>query len=329
MESQLDRKRFKRYKLAEIYQFPEPEWLIEDVFYSGTLNMIFGPPETCKTFVALDMAMCIAHGKKWHGKKVKQGNVLYVCAEGAPLIGARYRAWEQENNITVTENIDIILDAPQMYQLSDIKIFLDSLKGEQFSMIFFDTFSRTMDGANENSSEDVTKWINTASKLQKLNHAAVCAVHHLGKQKDKGARGHSSFKSACDTMIEVKRVGGKGSNNIKLVCDKLKDAEHFDDFDLVTKEKTLSSGNTSLVMVDGIEKEEQPTGKEKEALERLAGLRDASFKLWCGSTADRTFRNYSTWLQDHGYVKKSEGNKGTFSLTMKGQSVFLPEIEEE
>jgi hypothetical protein len=70
-------------------------------------------------------------------------------------------------------------------------------------MIIIDTLSRAMSGANENSPEDMTKFIGNCDKLRELTGAHVATVHHSGKDKAAGARGHSSLRAATDTEIEL------------------------------------------------------------------------------------------------------------------------------
>ncbi len=70
-------------------------------------------------------------------------------------------------------------------------------------MIVIDTLSRAMSGANENSPEDMTKFIGNCDQLRELTGAHVATVHHSGKDKAAGARGHSSLRAATDTEIEL------------------------------------------------------------------------------------------------------------------------------
>ena len=57
-------------------------WLIDGVIAPNTINWVVASPESFKTFIALDMAACIASGRPWHGRSTKQTRVLYLSAEG-------------------------------------------------------------------------------------------------------------------------------------------------------------------------------------------------------------------------------------------------------
>lgn len=67
-------------------------WLIEGVIAPNTINWMVASPESFKTFIALDMAACIASGRPWHGRSTKQTRVLYLSAEGGDDIHIRRAA---------------------------------------------------------------------------------------------------------------------------------------------------------------------------------------------------------------------------------------------
>ena len=67
-------------------------WLIDGVIAPNTINWVVASPESFKTFIALDMAACIASGRPWHGRSTKQTRVLYLSAEGGNDIHFRRAA---------------------------------------------------------------------------------------------------------------------------------------------------------------------------------------------------------------------------------------------
>lgn len=70
-------------------------------------------------------------------------------------------------------------------------------------LVIIDTLNRAAPGADENSSVDRGNIIASAKKLQNLIGGLVLFVHHSGKDKFKGLRGHSSLYAALDSAIEV------------------------------------------------------------------------------------------------------------------------------
>jgi hypothetical protein len=57
-------------------------WLIKGLLPAQGLALLYGHPGSGKTFLALDFSGHVAMGWDWHGRKVKQGLVVYVAAEG-------------------------------------------------------------------------------------------------------------------------------------------------------------------------------------------------------------------------------------------------------
>src|SRR4051812_12813840 len=53
---------------------PEPQALIEGVLDRRTLALLAAPFGRCKTFVALDWALCTHTGKPWQSRLVRTGN---------------------------------------------------------------------------------------------------------------------------------------------------------------------------------------------------------------------------------------------------------------
>ena len=60
-----------------------------------------------------------------------------------------------------------------------------------------------MAGGDENSSVDMGAMVKHLDAIRAATKAHLMVVHHSGKNKAKGARGHSLLRAATDTEIEV------------------------------------------------------------------------------------------------------------------------------
>ena len=72
-------------------------------------------------------------------------------------------------------------------------------------LVVVDTVSRALAGGDENSPGDMGAIVCSLDRLRDEFNCHVLAVHHLGKDATRGARGHSRLTCNLDTVIEVTR----------------------------------------------------------------------------------------------------------------------------
>ena len=60
---------------------------------------------------------------------------------------------------------------------------------------------------SENDGRDMGMFISNIMRLKAYFNCHILIVHHTGKDRSKGARGHSSLRAALDTEIELKADG--------------------------------------------------------------------------------------------------------------------------
>ena len=70
-------------------------YLVKGLIPRTGLTVIWGPPKCGKSFWAFDVSMHIALGWEYHGRRVKQGAVVYCALEGAEGFRARIEAFRQ------------------------------------------------------------------------------------------------------------------------------------------------------------------------------------------------------------------------------------------
>lgn len=112
---------FKLLSVQDVMNRPPPAWLVENVLQSDSHAMIYGAPGSYKTFAALDLACHIAIGAEWHGRKTKQGPVIYVATESLGGIGRRLEAWQEAHESEVSEHLHFLEDAVQLHDGAHIK----------------------------------------------------------------------------------------------------------------------------------------------------------------------------------------------------------------
>jgi hypothetical protein len=195
-------------------------WMVKGVLPKGALGVVYGASGSGKSFVVLDMGMAIARGVEWRQRRVKQGRVAYIAAEGADGFRKRIAAYCQANSLDPsTIPMTVLNAAPNLMEKDDARDIVLGVKASGGAdLIIVDTLAQSMPGANENAGEDVGKALGYCKLIHKHTGAMVLLIHHSGKDATKGARGWSGLRAAADAEIEV--VRGDTGRAMKLTKNK-------------------------------------------------------------------------------------------------------------
>ena len=217
-----------RFQFEPVHTFASTTaapWIVKGVLPQAGLAVIYGASGAGKSFVVLDLALAIAQGRPWRGRKVRQGRVAYVAAEGADGFRKRLAAYAQHHKVDLAQvPVSVLNGAPNLMLLEDAKDLAAGVlaAGADTSVIVVDTLAQTTPGANENAGEDMGKALGHCKRLHELTGALVVLIHHSGKDQARGARGWSGLRAAADAEIEVVRTE-TGQRSLRL--SKAKDGE--------------------------------------------------------------------------------------------------------
>lgn len=200
------------------------EWLVKGIIEQGSLNLLFGEPASGKSLIGLDFAFCIAAGIDWHDHRTKQTDVVIVAGEGHSGIARRIKALEVKYQINAPKNLVISEKPAQLLDEDNAQLVADSIKAicPNPGLVIIDTLHRNMDG-DENSSQDIGRFIHNLDTHIKPLGAAVLVVHHTGHSDKQRSRGSSSIRAAMDGEFSASKKNG----GIILSCHKAKDFEAF------------------------------------------------------------------------------------------------------
>lgn len=212
-------------------------WLIKNVLPAEGLGVIFGRPGSGKTFSVMDIAMHVAAGIKWRGKKVRAAAVSYVSPEAGRLGVNRVIGWSRHHGIPWPEGFRL---SPAQINLcsdqTDADALIADIKANQpgCRLVVIDTLNRAMAGGDENSGEDMGRFVALCDHIAKQLACFVLVVHHSGKDAAKGSRGHSSLLGAVSLELEVtKEQGQPGTIKVTKMRDGEDGAEYGFDIDSV------------------------------------------------------------------------------------------------
>jgi len=208
------------------------QWLIDSFLEKDSLVSIFGPPEGCKSLVAMDMGLCIATGKEWNKFKTSQGTVFFIAGEGTNGLSKRKEAWVKGNdcsNDQLLNNFFLSKGAADFCSKESVINVAQSIEntckesGTPPALIIIDTLARNFGSGNENSTEDMNKFIeHIDTYLRKPFKTTVLIIHHSGHGSHDRGRGSSALKAGMDTEYKVT----KKDTLVSMKCTKMKDASY-------------------------------------------------------------------------------------------------------
>jgi len=189
--------------------------LVKGLLLANSLVVIYGESNSGKSFWILDLALCIASGKPWRGRRVEKGLVVYVPLEGVVPLRNRVSAYRKSNaDLLAGIPFAIIPQSQNLLDRTAVAVLIATIRaaevecGEKVVLVIFDTLARALAGADENSSQDMGAAVCAADLIRAETGATVSFIHHTGKDSAKGARGSSALRAAVDTEILIEGQTG-------------------------------------------------------------------------------------------------------------------------
>ena len=290
-------RQIKLRTLGELSNTPPPTFMIADYIIEKSFAVMYGAPASYKSFLAIDWALSIAHGADWNGRPTQQGIVVYLAMEGQSGITNRAEAWHRDRKLSnegipfyaVTNPISMA-DA----EATDVALLSEAVKdllGDKSPSLFVvDTLARSFGGADENSATDMGIFVRNCDILREQFDCTVLAVHHSGKDVEKGLRGSSALLGAVDTSIALGRKAE--TQQVCVKNPKQKDVEEAEPLWLEAREvsfvrEAFGQEQTSLVL-DVMENapandKKQAGSKHRDfAVKVLRGMLDDGFLVTDG-----------------------------------------------
>lgn len=208
----------------------KPEWLIENLLEQDTLAMCFGASGSGKTFLVLDMALCVATGRSWNGYYAKKKPVFYLAGEGGNGLARRVAAWKKHNGVGPGEaefyksNRAVVLSDPaqvtHMVEQIDLMIEAKGVPG----LLIVDTLARSLGASEESSGTDMNLLIGELDGLrERYKDMVVLLVHHTGHTNKERGRGASNITAALDHEFRVETWGEDELAKVLVTWTKMKE----------------------------------------------------------------------------------------------------------
>lgn len=184
---------------------PPPRFLVKGLLNLDSTAWVIGAPGSKKSFVMLDLAAHVARGMPWRERKIQQGPVVMIVAEGAAGMSTRVKAWQKTYGRIGEADAFRVLPRPvQVTDSARWSVLVEACRRLGPVLVVIDTQARVTVGLEENSAKDMGIFIDAAERIRQATGACVAVVHHTGRSGG-DARGSSAIDGAQYTELKVVR----------------------------------------------------------------------------------------------------------------------------
>jgi hypothetical protein len=189
-------------RLADFAASPPvaPPQIIEGILHQGCKMILGGTSKSNKSWCLLDLAISVASGQPWWGRRCTKLPVVYINFELQPWalaerinalclarpgvsdtcqVGENFHLWNLRGH-----NADISLLRPKLEE---------QLAKFNFGLIILDPAYKVLGNRDENANGEIASLMNEFEALAQKTGAAIVVAHHF-------AKGDSTAKNALDRM---------------------------------------------------------------------------------------------------------------------------------
>lgn len=222
--------RFQVTWFDDVNQSPAKEHIVKDVLGASEFSLWVAKPGTAKSVLLCDIGCHIAAGRDWHGRKVQQGLVVFFAAERKSLTERRIAAWRKHHGASgipfavVGGKLDMTSGLIDARALAVTIKACEEKSGLPCRLVILDTVTRTFGPGDQNSSKDMTRFVQSVDQLTLATGAHVAAIHHSGWAGDRG-KGAVDLDGAVDVSYGVSVIGKGPTKVFTLECTGANDGE--------------------------------------------------------------------------------------------------------
>ena len=183
------------------------DWLVWGLIGKGEASAWYGDPSSGKSVVAGDLVFHVTHGLPWLGLEVVKTPAVYFPLERYGLVARRLQGLAAKHGTDAESDPYIVRGEFDIRDPKYARHFIDGIKRAGAGLAVIDTYSRSLNGGNENGPEDGGAAIANIQRIIDETGAHVLLIHHVGNAEDtKGRlRGWSGLNGAMDTTVLVKQ----------------------------------------------------------------------------------------------------------------------------
>lgn len=216
-----------------------PRMLVKGLLPYDGICFIGGQSGAGKTFVAVDLALSLASGEPFFGRKVSERvGVMILAAEGGGTIANRVAVARNEKAQGEILPIAWTSAVPELSKPREVAALVEKLKavrerfkethGVRLGVIIIDTLAAAFGLEDENNNSEAARAIRQMNTIAQALGVLIIPVHHYGKGEETGLRGASAWRAGADVVLSVladrNQSTGKVSNR-RLALAKARNGE--------------------------------------------------------------------------------------------------------
>lgn len=183
-------------------EWPEPVWAIPKLLPAG-LTILAGKPKLGKSWLSLQIAQAVAAGGRVFNEEIEGGPVLYLALEDPPR---RLKSRMAKQHWPAGLPADFMTVGHFMDKVGDLRnggghILAHKIQEKNYRLVVIDTLSRTLAGADQNDTGEMTMAL---TPIQEMAHEFNCAVilvdHH-----------RKGFGASADAVGDILGSTAKGA----------------------------------------------------------------------------------------------------------------------
>jgi hypothetical protein len=157
--------RFQITWFDDVDQSAAKEEILQGVLGAGEFSLFVAKPGTAKSVLVGDIGCHIAAGLEWHGRKVKQGLVVFFAAERKKLTERRVAAWRKKHGmsgipfVVIGGKLDLTTGLIDAKALATTIKKLEEKSGKECVLIILDTVTRTFGPGDQHQSRDMQRYV--------------------------------------------------------------------------------------------------------------------------------------------------------------------------
>ncbi len=188
------------------------KWLVKGFIPADSTGLLFGESGSYKTFLAIDLALHVAHGLDWCGLKTMNGPVFYIAGEGGLSITKRTSAWHIQHSLNQADARFYLCPSPlfldEYDDLERLNVGIKAIGTLNPALIIVDTLSQCMMGEEDSNTAISNLLSNLVAELRnQYPGCAMLLLHHPGHSEKKRMRGASALRANTDfVLLAEKRI---------------------------------------------------------------------------------------------------------------------------